>query len=186
MLTGRSIAVCLAVALCGTAATAATHDFNGTPVDIEYWCGYGSSTSGTNEAVCVVDYADGNSFAFGYKWPGDETRTGYDMLAAADLGGALEVDLSWWDDMGAFIDAIEYDGNTTTNWWAYWTSADGQSWDPPTVGMSGRTLSDGDWDGWSAAADFGSEPPAVPAPEPASMGLFLLAGVGLLRRRHRR
>jgi hypothetical protein len=43
------------------------------------------------------------------------------------------------------------------------------------------------WDGWSVedpAVSFDPEnPPSTPVPEPATMGLLLVAGASLLRRR---
>jgi hypothetical protein len=71
-----------------------------------------------------------------------------------------------------------YDG-----YWSYWLD-DGSGWDYSGVGMSGRQLADGCWDGWSwadfAQYGYGSAPENMQAasiPEPATI---VVLGIGAL------
>ncbi|HOF17908.1 MAG TPA: PEP-CTERM sorting domain-containing protein [Phycisphaerae bacterium] len=59
------------LAACSTTGWAYTFD----QVSTEFWAGTGGS-----EAMCILDFGGGNSYAFGYRWDGD--ATGWDMLQA--------------------------------------------------------------------------------------------------------
>ena len=87
--------------------------------------------------------------------------------------------------------STDNDDNWFSGWydgyWSYWLD-DGAGWDYSGVGMSGRALTDGCWDGWSwadfAGYGYGSAPENMQAasiPEPATLALLGL-GALLLRR----
>ncbi len=162
-------------------------------VDIEYWAG-----SGTNEALCVVDFGSGNNYAYGFRW---ETTgadvTAENMLLALDGDGAsgtLDVQYHYDPTWGFGVDGFSYDGNSMasdgwiTTYLGYWSSSDGETWEPSNYGAGGRVLANGDWDGWSYEFTAnGFNPiytPSTPVPEPATLGLMTIAGgMGLLKRR---
>jgi hypothetical protein len=55
-----------------------------------------------------------------------------------------------------------YEGGwITRGYWAYYVSDDGEIWEAPDYGVSGRTLDDGCWDGfcWAPAPDWTATPP---------------------------
>jgi hypothetical protein len=133
--------------------------------------------------------------------------------------------LQWWDSFGGAytVSGIGYDldndgfGITPGTWpgengapsdsgdhyvegwysgyWSYWLSDSGSAWSYSWVGISGRQLSDGSWDGWSfsGTAGYGDgsaplTPVAVAAPVPVPAAAWLLtsgiAGLAAFRRRH--
>ncbi|MBN1513631.1 MAG: PEP-CTERM sorting domain-containing protein [Phycisphaerae bacterium] len=78
------------------------------------------------------------------------------------------------------------EGWMSAGFWSYWLSDDGVTWEFSGTGMSGRTLTDGAWDGWSWAPEFDSSAPSEPVPavpEPATAVLF---GLGMLFAARRR
>jgi len=152
----------------------------GVNVDPVYWAG-----SGANEAVLVVDFnaTGGGAYAFGYRWDG--AATGYDMLTAVADAGDLDFTANYWPGMGYFIDNFTYRGEAGDpgKYWAYWlgTGNGGQvEWAQAAGGMSGRTLTSGDFDGWYNG--FDNTAPRLP--EPATAMLIGVAAV-LPRRRGR-
>lgn len=62
------------------------------------------------------------------------------------------------------------EGWMTAGYWSYYLSTNTrlgtnpEDWDYSGVGMTGRVLSDGDWDGWIFAYDFTGPMPANPVP----------------------
>ena len=75
-------------------------------------------------------------------------------------------------------------------YWSYWLGSDSANWGYSGTGMTGRTLVDGCWDGWSwadfAGYGFGSAPEdmeAASVPEPVTMVLFGLGSLVLTKRR---
>ncbi|MEN6355949.1 MAG: hypothetical protein ABFD83_02565 [Armatimonadota bacterium] len=152
--------------------------------DIEYWAG-----SGSNSAVCVIDFG-AHSYAFGYKWD-TGTYKGFDMIQAIDAAGAVNLDIKDFG-YGAFVNGISYNEDSCIgygggdNWWHYWTSENGASWAMASTGASGRTITDGCWDGWCYGSAGAPDVPSVP--EPSSMtAVFSMIGLAastrLLRRR---
>ncbi len=175
--------------------------------DIQFWAG-----TGPNRAGLVIDWNDGadpQSLVWGYKWDG--SATGEDMLLAiagvTTITGAststvygadpsLSAELTDWG-WGKSLDRLAYDNGTfnhdESGWgWYYWVSTDGTSWTVSGGGMAGRTLTNGNWDGWSyevgapwPPSNHPSEPVPAPAPipEPSALSLLALGGLALLRRR---
>jgi len=176
--------------------------------DVTFWVG-----SGANEAALVIDWNDGKSpqsLAWGYRWDG--AATGLDMLQAVTAADSRfgDVVLTEWS-FGWTVDGMGYDLNgngfsqsdagdhykpgwVAPNYWVYWTYDGSDSpygtgaFASSMVGLSGRTLSDGAWDG--LRYDDGAIAPSTPVaasviPEPGSFGLIVLAA-GLVWRRGRR
>lgn len=206
----RSVLVmCVALFVCTTVSFGDAIN----QVIIEEWV---SSSVGASdhEAIVVIDFAgDGNNFAFGYRWNDGDTvprpANGWDSNDAdANTGEALmltlhadsNVSLTWTYWTGAFggfvTDTIDYAGYTigSGNFFAnYFVSSDGENWSSSLVGAADRTLSDGEWDGWSEGyyefvdgindIFIPADSPVTPIPEPMTMALLGLGGLSLLRRR---
>ncbi len=133
------------------------------------------------------------SFSFGIAVNG----IGYDT----DGDGLPLSDGTAWPPNGLLFPGSPSDGATAldagdryvegwnTGFWGYWLASGSTlgTWSEAQVGLSGRQLVDGSWDGLSFAQGFvGSAPDdPVAAPEPATL-LALLAVPVLLRRRRRR
>lgn len=91
-------------------------------------------------------------------------------------------------DTATAVDTDDHyaEGWMSAGYWSYYLSADGVSWDYASTGMSGRTLTDGAWDGWSFAPAFNATAPSEPVaalPEPTTGLLFGLGIVLAARRR---
>jgi hypothetical protein len=91
-------------------------------------------------------------------------------------------------------DSYSEANNSTFEYWEYFNGAgnpyDGGSWASATSGFSGRSLANGDWDGWYYPGTFGGDPSAIPGnalaagaaavPEPSSVLLMAFGSIGLL------
>ncbi len=81
------------------------------------------------------------------------------------------------------------EGWMSAGYWSYWLGGSGNSpnWGFSGTGMSGRTLTNNCWDGWSWAPGFSGSAPSEPVPaqvpEPAGSLLFLTGSLCVLRRR---
>jgi hypothetical protein len=71
------------------------------------------------------------------------------------------------------------DGWFSAGYWSYWLSDDGADWGFSGTGMSGRTLTNGAWDGWSWAPGFGATPPSEPTPAMPEPATWVLFGLGM-------
>lgn len=170
--------------------------------DVTYWVGTGS-----NQAVFVLDYNDGitpHSYAWGYRWNG--TATGADMLAAIDASDTGLDNTVYNFSFGPYFDSSTYDANhdgtvdhsglSSNGFWAYFTKdAESEAWTSSMVGMAGRTLVNGSWDGWSFSTDmvnWTSTEPTTPTaatqavPEPVSMIGLGIGALGLIARKRRK
>lgn len=165
------VGVLLTTLLCAGAGLAELVSFGSRRVDIEYWAGTGSQ-----RAVCVVDFAPGETFAFGYRWDGE--KTSFDMLQAISAAGTMS--FAYNTDFGSpFVDSITYAGRTMgaywgwpDNWLGYFISVDGLNWADSWEGVSTRVLADGDWDGWSQQTTDAWPPAYVPDAPPQCLSLL--------------
>jgi hypothetical protein len=141
--------------------------------DITVWAG-----SGTNRAALVIEWSTDSGYiskVWGYRWNG--TKTGRDMLNAVkqldsriyELAGSYgeatvyglgyDVDcdgftyVSGSNETGHAADSADVynEGWMYQGYWSYWVSTDGSSWSYSDYGISGRTLTNGSWDGWRFA-----------------------------------
>jgi MYXO-CTERM domain-containing protein len=179
----KGLVACAAVAAV-LSIVSSSHGYTFDQVIVEEWVGGGS-----NEAMMVVDFGSGHSYAWGYRWDG--SATGLDMITDVDDATGLVVhttDFGW----GIFVDDMSYDGHTMglgDYYCGYFVSDDGESWSSSSVGISDRSLADGCWDGWSEGYwkdendNYPPGDPVTPIPEPATLALAGLGGIAAVRRR---
>lgn len=149
--------------------------------------------SGSSQATIAIDFDFGNSFLFNYQWGGNVTA--WDALTAIDLSGALDVYATDYGAWGVFISDFNYPGGLEYDYgagantgWAYYVG-DNENWSLSSVGVSSRSLSNGDWDSWvwtNYSSDWTTAyrvPGGVPIPEPCAIALLGLGGLLLRRRR---
>lgn len=135
--------------------------------EIEVWIG-----EGENQAGLIIDWEDElapTTLAWGYRWDGE--KNGQDMLSdiiAGDprlsgdalLPETLNYDLNNDGNFDSNDHMVTADMNNG-NFWAYYSGTDGSTWNFSNVGHAGRTLVDGEWDGWLFIEDW----TAMPYPE---------------------
>jgi len=175
------IGLIVVLVITSSASLATPVNFHGTWVEVEYWAGTGS-----NEAIVVIDFGV-DSYGFGYKWD-TGTRYGKDLMDAVDAAGSLD-----YTETGGFLNTISYDSYSNvgqngwpTDWWAYFTSSDGENWETSGVGFATRELSNSSWDGWAHQTTDAWPPahlPMTPIPEPVTIALLGLGGLLLAGRR---
>jgi len=200
----RSIAAVSASGLIASPVLAEHVSFAGYQVEVDAHAG-----SGANASVLVIDWDtfggpyNSPSHAFLYRWDGDATVL--DMLTAFQDAGVFSFTGSSFLSDIAYTDA---DGDTHSNPAAgNWELASGTNplgawegfdtsnpdWDFNLVGVHEELLTDGHFEGINAAffdpnngyARVGS-PLTVPlVPEPGTLGLVVLSGLMLGRRRRR-
>jgi len=160
----------LLIGLCLLSNTLLSINFD----DIEVWIG-----EGENQAGLIIDWEDElapTTLAWGYRWDG--VKNGQEMLmevmaAAPRLSGDGELPLFMAYDLNndGTIDESDHNENgdmSDSNFWAYYTSANGSDWNFATTNHAGRTLVDGEWDGWLFVADWSAMPyPEIDAAVPA-------------------
>ncbi|MCE5314121.1 MAG: hypothetical protein ABFD49_08345 [Armatimonadota bacterium] len=165
--------------------SAGAYAFDGIDANVEYWAG-----SGSNEALCVVDFGAA-SYSFGYRWD-TGVPTGFSMIQAIADEGALDLDIGSFS-YGKYVNGITYGsdsyigcGDGYDDWWHYWISDDGSNWQQPwTYGAAGRNLSNGCWDAWSYGSAAAPDVPTVPEPT-CVFALTSLFGLAASRRLLRR
>ena len=180
----RKISVIAAVAAIGLSVIlpGSAHALSFTP-QITQTVGTGSS-----ESFLTLDFQDGttdHNSAFGYFYDG--AKTGADMLAALTAGTSLNIGYypgyGPGNPSGVLVNSFSLNGHTktgaNTDYWSYWLGSDGQTWNYSGVGASGRSLTNGSWDGWSWDANNANLAPLTPAAVPESSTVCLFA-TGLL------
>lgn len=168
------------VIVVGASAGAYTVD----DVVIEYWAG-----SGSNVAILVIDFG-ADSYAFGYKWDSG-TKYGKDMMDAVAGAGFLS-----YTETGGFLNTLSYDTYSNigengwpADWWAYFVSDEGESWELSGVGFAERELSDSAWDAWAHQTTSDWPPahsPTTPIPEPMTVALLGIGGLLVRRKKKER
>ncbi len=203
---------------CNSGATPYT-DFNFD--DIIYWVGEGENRAAL--VIDWWDGKAPESLAWGYRWDGDATGVnmlaaiagsgfgGYGGPYSGDLEGddtRLYAVLEYYDMFDAYIvygfgydldndGSIGFGDHFHEGWldgyWSYWLSDGDSAWGYSGVGISGRELADGSWDGWSFSDDavFGSggpprTPVGAPVPVPAAVWLLGSGLIGLIGLRRKR
>ncbi len=168
----KSAALLLAaIAMVGAPASVRAYTFD--DVEVTAWAGI-EPDDGVSEALMVIDWQipSKDSLVLGYRWTGQ--ASGMDMLNEFDQSenrfymvwhpsypGALYG--IGWDADGDGFAKTDPDDYYEEGWmegsWRYFNSIDGEDWTYSGSGAQGRTLSDGDWDGWSWAPLFQITPP---------------------------
>ncbi|MEI8079997.1 MAG: PEP-CTERM sorting domain-containing protein [bacterium] len=203
--------------LLATASAAAVTALNAQAVSYGNYELAGLVGSGSNTSVCVFDFGatTTNQYAFGYAYDG--TVTGSDMLQALNAVPGLSIILNGDEIFGYYVFEITYaptvmpvpysiisafaTAPNPSRYPNYWVADGGQTgpiiWSSPwDYGISGRTLTNGSWDGFTQSTYFPGPTYAedrfetfapsgafAVVPEPTALGLLALGGLALFRRR---
>jgi len=207
--------LCAAFAALSLLASSATGQTITNLSDIKYWVGSGTNQAGLvidwRDGQITTSYAWGyrwNGTATGEDMlkaiAGAIGSSVYPATpGAASSDGNGDPSLTLYIQSFSFGDSVyqlDYASHSvggfdpdSAGYWSYYitdgSSALPSTWNSSNVGMGARTLSNNSWDGWSWAADFVDTPPGTPiaaVPEPATLTLFILSGLGIVlnRRRH--
>lgn len=139
-------------------------------------------------------YAKVAQFGFGDAVMGigiDRDNDGFGLDDGSVFTDGIRVISSADANNGEADGAVPTDGDDTylegwnTAFWGYYVSDGASDWGFASSGFGGRSLQDGDWDGFAYAPGFSGSAPSVAVPEPASAALFVLASAVLVRRRRR-
>jgi hypothetical protein len=141
---------------------------------------------GASTSYVQIVFKDGAAYQFNVAY--DSATNGIDLLnviESAGIGFAADIQNFGFGD---FVNGLSYDGHANSgygggeDWWHYWVrEAESEPWvSPATYGASGRTVSDGSWDGWV----YGDALDPTAVPEPTT--LAILGGAVVLMRRRRR
>ncbi|AQQ08930.1 hypothetical protein L21SP3_00724 [Sedimentisphaera cyanobacteriorum] len=126
---------------------------------------------GSGNSICYlsIDFdtdLSNDDVTYGYMFEAGQSVTGLDVIDALAAEGVIECDYTI-STYGAFITRFaaggrDYEavwGSQAQQWWAYYTSEDGQNYSQSFTGAASRTLSDGDFDKWvytiEGTSDFG-------------------------------
>lgn len=140
------------------------------------------------------DGADSKLYARFTEWNNGMGRTvlglGYDINGN---GSGFVSGYENSEDGHATDSADHYFEGWFTGYWSYWVSDGNKDWGYSGLGMTGRKLTDGSWDGWSALPGFSGGSPdqpisataGSPVPVPAAIWLLGSGLVGLMGARKR-
>ena len=144
--------------------------------------------AGVNNATMAIEFSDGALYEFDICFGATEsdTETGLGLFDILEANTSLTT-LRTTYTFGTFVDGISYDGHSNSgfysgeDWWHYWIKDSGDTnWLAPSYGVSDRTITDGDSDGWV----YGKAYAPGEAPEPATATLLAtLISLALFRRR---
>ena len=157
-----------------------------------------SAGEGTNTSYLVIDFSatGGSSIALSYSWD-DPESTVLDMMNAFNYSGGLELQLTFYESAGYFVDNFSWDDTGVGDASLYWASSlatpDGSgdvNWIDGFNSIDAEPLTDGLISGWynGFTDSFGVIPPSLPliaVPAPAAL-TALVAMVGLAGPRRRR
>jgi hypothetical protein len=167
--------VAFVVAAMGIAMTASAKVISSNEIDVG---------SGSNHATLEIGFKDGASCTFDVAFSATSV-TGMDLVnTAVDANVGLTADIQDFG-WGNFVNGFTYnDGGTIhtndgygggADWWHYWIKDSGDTqWTSPAVGASDRVVVNGSCDGWVYGSD------SAPTPEPMTLAMLTLGGVGML------
>jgi len=175
----------------------------------------GSGPDISHLVIEAPDFGNPLEYEYHYTYNASSPLDTYSMLAAIDGAQSnLSFDLINFGSAGSpnyYLDAVTFNSitvaNTNSPFWAQWVSGGGSGYPTASPIASGtwiegsgisspyRTLAPGSWDGFIYNGDYNPNPPynltsappsIAPVPEPATMTLFILSGLGIVlnRRRH--